>query len=159
MKKYLISIGLILTIALLSSCSAKKYDLSSKPTVVFKTTMGDIKIGFYKKAAPKSVELFLKLCKEKRYSNTLVDEILNLPPSNFLISMGGTVKWEAIDDAARKELELEIVQKDKKIEKGELLYSAKNEVFGFFSINTNSTAIERNEEDVKNSLKYYYPSQ
>jgi cyclophilin family peptidyl-prolyl cis-trans isomerase len=97
-------------------------------------------MGVYKKSSPKAVELFIKFCKEKRYNDTQIDEVILL---HSIINVGFNSK--VFDPSVKENFSQEIVQKNKKIEKNEIIFRADSEGFGMFSIYTGPTAIEANE--------------
>lgn len=142
MKKiFSVIISAMFLLTIIAGCSGKSYELSSKPAIVLKTSSGDLKIQLYKKAAPKSAELFVKFCKEKKYKDTLIDEVL-IPA--FTINFG----FKTVDtkiEPAKEGLNKEVIAKDKKIEKNDLLFRADNEGFGMVSIYFAPSAIDTDE--------------
>lgn len=134
--------GLFIIIFSLVSCSGKNYEIQQKPTVTFKTTMGSFKIAFYKKAAPKAVDFFIAFCKEGRYKDTLIDSVI-FPNSLINIGFNGKV-IKSVDANFSKE----VAEKDKKIEKNEILFRSDSEGFGMFSIYYNPAASENEGKNV-----------
>jgi len=139
MKKLFAVAGLFLFI--FASCSSKNYNLDSKPVVTFKTSLGDIQVQFYKNAAPKTVEAFLDLIKQKKYAGTSVDEVMF---ANSVISIGFNEKVLVYNIKENLAEEAAVAEK-KKLEKNELLFRADNEAFGAFSIYCGDSAIEMTE--------------
>lgn len=122
MKKFLVlTCALLITLA---ACGGKDYQLSDKPVVTFKTNMGEFKIGFYKDAAPKSVEWFLKFCKEKKYVGIDID-LISL--ADYVIGVGynAVFKAEVTDD-----LTSEIIPGKKELAKNEVFFRTDDERIG-----------------------------
>ena len=64
-----------------------KKKLFTSPRVVIKTTYGEIVIGFFKNAAPKHVESFVKLAKEGFYDGTIFHRVI----PGFMIQGGDPI--------------------------------------------------------------------
>ncbi len=107
---------LLIFALLITACSGKNYDLSSKPQVIFKTTLGDFTIRFYKNAAPNSVDVFLKSCKEKKYKGYAID-LISL--EDFVIGVGFQKIFEG---DISKDISKEVVSEKKKIMKNEVYF-------------------------------------
>jgi cyclophilin family peptidyl-prolyl cis-trans isomerase len=140
MKKIGLMITFFAFLMVFQGCDKKTYQLADSPVVSFKTSMGEFKIKFYKDAAPKATELFVKFVKEGTYEGTTVDEVI-FP--NYVMNIGNNSK--VFDPSVKVSFKDEVIPEDKKIQKSELLFDPKNEGFGFFSIYTGPSAIDPEE--------------
>ena len=85
MKKLAIALALTLSVLLAFSALAGSKAKQGNPTIVIKTSMGNIEAVLYQDKAPISVENFLKYIKDKHYDGTIFHRII----PNFMIQGGG----------------------------------------------------------------------
>lgn len=84
MKLLLLALGSAALIAQ-APAFAQTASTAAHPTVLFKTTDGDIKVELYPEKAPKSVANFIDYVKSGQYSGTIFHRVI----SGFMIQGGG----------------------------------------------------------------------